>query len=128
MKRNESKLQAAFLLAVPREVPAVRVFRRNVAVVRVEGRVIRFGIRGQCDLYAIAYNGLHAEIELKALGGDLAPEQRAWRAWCINWNVPYALLEEREHESKSDTIGRWCRELRSVLALRGVDPFVRPRV
>lgn len=83
-------------------------------MVRVDGRVMRAGVRGQADLYGIWRGGRHLEIELKAAGGRLSPEQEAWRAWCLVWDVPYLLLEAERGESVGDTVGRWIERIRQA--------------
>ena len=44
--------------------------------------------RGICDLYAV-YNGIHIEIEVKAIGGQLSSEQEKWKNNCEKLNIPY---------------------------------------
>lgn len=44
--------------------------------------------RGICDLYAV-YNGIHIEIEVKAIGGQLSSDQEKWKNSCEKLNIPY---------------------------------------
>ena len=46
------------------ELRDVRLFRRNVGVVKLEDRVFRASIPGQCDLYVIGRGGWHGEVEI----------------------------------------------------------------
>ena len=81
----------------------------------MRGAVVRFAVAGQSDLYALCRGGQHAEIELKAAGGRLRPEQRAWAEWCAGWGVPHILLAAEPDESIEQTVSRWCTELRLKL-------------
>jgi hypothetical protein len=107
----ESELQAALLLAAPSKLSNIRLFRRNVGTVRVGKRVMRFGIPGQCDLYALGRGGRHGEVELKAAAGSLKPEQRAWRDFCAAWGIPWIVLKAKLGEPVDQTIARWLTEL-----------------
>ena len=108
---TETELQDAILLAAPRAFPALRLFRRQVHMVRVDGRVIRAGVRGQADLYGVWRGGTHLELELKAAGGRLSLEQEAWRAWCRVWGVPHLVLTALRDETASQTVDRWLAEI-----------------
>ena len=111
MNPLESELQTALLLAAPAAIPHLRLFRRNVAKVRVGKRTIRFAIPGQCDLYGLVRGGRHIEVELKAAAGSLSAEQRAWRDFCQEWNVPWLLLQAGRGETVEVTVSRWLSEL-----------------
>jgi hypothetical protein len=115
VKHDEYALQAMLFLAVPKFIPNMRIFRRNIATVRVEDRVMKFGIKGQSDTYAILKGGQHVEIELKSATGDLTPKQRAWQDWCLAWNVPHIVLVARKEELPKETIARWIEELRMLI-------------
>jgi hypothetical protein len=78
--------------------------------------VVRFAIPGQCDLYGITRGGRHIEVELKSLKKPLSPEQRAWAAWCKEWDVPHAVLRSEKGETVEQTVSRWCEELKTLLA------------
>ena len=108
---RESALQDALLLAAPRALPTLRLFRRQVHMVRVDGRVMRAGIKGMADLYGVWHGGMHLELELKAAGGRLSPEQEAWRAWCLGWHVPHLVLTAQRGEAVADTVARWLDEI-----------------
>jgi len=107
----ESQLQAALLLAAPRLLPDLRLFRRNVGVARFGKRKVTFGVAGQCDLWGICRGGRHIEIELKTATGRLSDEQFAWQAWCIEWSIAHVVLRAGKDESTETTIARWCDEL-----------------
>lgn len=109
---TESDLQWALLAAAPAAIPQLRLFRRNVGTVRVHNRVMRFGVAGQADLYGIFRGGRHLEVELKAAGGRLSPEQRAWRDFCLSWQIPHVLLVGGADERIEQTVARWIQELR----------------
>jgi len=116
----ESTLQTALLLAAPRELPDLRLFRRNIGtshVVRKGGgvRAITFGVAGQSDLYALVRGGKHIEIELKSATGRLTTDQAGWAAFCHSWGVQHIVLHAEPDETTEQTIQRWCSELRSVM-------------
>ena len=112
---SESHLQVRFLLAAPARLPSVRLFRRNVIAVRVEDRTIRAGIAGQADLYALVRGGRHVEVELKNVGETLNPDQRVWRDWCVEWDIPHIVLTAKKNESAEETVDRWCKELSTLI-------------
>ena len=116
---TESQLQVALLLAASRELQDLRLFRRNVGVARIEGRAVRFAIAGQCDLYALVRGGGHLEVELKAAGGRLSPEQESWQNWCIAWSIPHIVLKAEKGETVEQTVGRWCAELKEEIGRAG---------
>lgn len=112
----ESILQADLLLAAPRELPNLRLFRRNILAVRIEGRAMSAGIPGQSDLYGITRGiARHVELELKSLTGRSSPEQKVWAAWCATWGIPHLVLRPLPDESTSQTVTRWCHEIRQAL-------------
>lgn len=112
----ESTLQNELLLSAPRELPALRLFRRNILAVRIEGRAMSAGIKGQSDLYGITQGvSRHIELELKSLTGRSSPEQKAWAAWCATWGVPHLVLRPLKDETTQMTVARWCDEIRQVL-------------
>ena len=131
MNKLESELLAALLLVAPREVPAMRVFRRNVAFIQIKDpehgkdRKMRFGVKRQCDTYALVAGGLHLELELKSATGRLTPEQREWRSFCATWRIPYRLLFPTPGETPAETVMRWCVEIRELLTSLGIDPYAR---
>jgi hypothetical protein len=54
------------------------VFRRNVGVMRVGSRVIRFAERGAADTYGILPDGRHFELEFKRFGERPTKTQVLW--------------------------------------------------
>jgi len=82
----------------------------------IENRVLRAGIKGQCDLYAIERGGRHFEIELKGPTGSLRPEQRLWKEFCEFWGVSYMLLRMNIGESAESAASRWCDEISQKLS------------
>jgi hypothetical protein len=119
--KGEIDMQSMLLLAAPKVLPRLRLFRRSIAAVRLrdelteEERFVRFGIAGQCDLYGIEHGGKHIEIELKALGRKRTPKQDAWWSFCMSWRVPYLVLAPRAGETPEQTIDRWLREIEAEL-------------
>lgn len=113
----ESQLQAALLLAAPARIPELRLFRRNVATVQVQGRTIKAGIRGQADIYGYFRGGRAIELELKGPTTRMTPEQEAWQAFCRGWGIPHLVLRARKGESVEETVTRWCEEIASLVSL-----------
>jgi hypothetical protein len=114
---TESTLQVALLLAAPSRLPALRLFRRNVLAARVGERTVRAGIKGQADLYAYVRGGSVIEIELKAAGKLLSPEQKTWQTWCREWGVPHLVLRAEKGETVEGTVERWIGEISAALNL-----------
>ena len=113
---GELTTQDALLLAAPRLCPEIRLFRRNVGAARAlhGGQVVRYGIKGQCDLVGYVRGGRVIEIELKAKGGRLSAEQKVWAEFCHSWGVPHVVLWPLAGESVDQTVARWCAELLAV--------------
>ena len=109
---GETTLQLALLLAAPRALPNLRLYRRNVGSARAlrTGQVVQYGLEGQADLYALARGGWHGEVEVKRFT-KLSPEQEHWRDWCREWGVPWACVEARRDEPPTATVDRWVAEL-----------------
>lgn len=120
MIRETDQLQPAFLLLLPYRIPTLRVFRRNVARVKIEGRTVKFGIKGQPDLYGVVDGGMHVEVELKASRGRLRPEQQAFRSWCEAHRIPYVLAVAHPDETIDQTVERWCDEIAASVGLRAL--------
>ena len=108
---TEATLLYALLLEAPKQIPHVRLFRRQVMMVTADNRTVRIGLRGQSDLYGVVRGGGHLEIELKALSGRLSDDQANWFAWCRMWDVPCLLLRPLKDEPVPYTIRRWCGEI-----------------
>lgn len=109
---TESELQWALLAAAPAAIPTLRLFRRNVGTVRIGRRVMRFGVAGQADLWGVWKGGRLVEVELKAAGGRLSPEQRDWAAFCASWGIPHVVLRAEANETVAETVDRWICELK----------------
>ena len=107
----ESELQAGLLLAAPSVLPELRLFRRNVSVVRIGDRCIKHGIAGQADLYGYWKGGQAIELELKALGGSPRKGQKEWAAFCQEWGVAHLILKPFKEETIKTTVDRWCQEI-----------------
>ena len=115
MPTLESRLQSLLLLRAPAVIPNMRLFRRNVAKVRIQNRKMTFGVKGQSDVYGIIRGGRIIELELKAANGKLSEDQLAWRAWCLDNLVPHLVLTARSYESPAVTVERWLDEIRNTL-------------
>ena len=120
MIRETDQLQPALLLVIPYRLPTLRLFRRNNATVRIEGRVVKFGIKGSPDFYGVVDGGKHVEVELKASRGRLSPEQKVFRSWCVEHRVPYVNPTARADETIEQTVERWCDEIGLAVGLRCV--------
>jgi len=110
----EGDYQRALLARASLEFRAYRFFRRNTGTIKLDDRVFRAGIPGQCDLYVLGRGGWHGEVEIKRFG-KLSDAQEVWRAWCEAWEVPWLLLEARRDEHVARTVERWVDELRAWL-------------
>jgi hypothetical protein len=120
---SESDLMWKLIEAIPYAIPNARPFRRTVVNVEAkQGFRVRAGLKGQADLYLILKGGHIIEIETKAKGGVLSPEQKAWRSWCEAWDVPHLVLIERKDEAPHETIVRWLGEISSVVLTTEVFP------
>jgi hypothetical protein len=115
---TESQLQVKLLLVAPERFPDLRLFRRNVGSARMQGgHVVQFAIPGQCDLYGVTRGGkCHLEVELKAAGKRLEPDQKNWASWCASWGIPHIVLTGGKDETVEETVDRWCDELRELLS------------
>lgn len=80
-KGPEAMIQKSVLDYLTR-VLGLYFFRRNtgVSIAEYKGRkrLIRYGAKGQSDCWGILPNGVHVEIEIKAPGKTLTPEQQSW--------------------------------------------------
>ena len=117
MIRETDQLQPALLLLIPYRLPAIRLFRRNNATVRIDGRVVKFGMAGLPDFHGVVDGGLHVEIEIKAARGRLSPEQKVFRDWCVEHRVPYVNPTARVGETIEQTVERWCDEIGLAVGL-----------
>jgi len=97
------------LLEAPRALAGLRLFRRSVGAVKIDPRFIRFAVPGQCDLYGFWRGGRSIELEVKAAGGALSPNQRAWRDFCLEWGIPWIELRPYPPEDVRQTLDRWLR-------------------
>jgi hypothetical protein len=134
MRMLETDYLHALLARVSIEFRDHRFFRRNTGLIKLDQRVFRAAIPGQCDLYVIGRGGWHGEVEIKRYGkikecegleskshrdGECA--QSHWRDWCASWGVPWLLLsvERSEVQVPAATIERWVGTLRGWVRLPG---------
>ena len=82
----------------------------------MNGATVRFAIKGQSDLYWISRGGGHGEVELKAFGKYLEPDQKAWASWCKEWGIPHIVLTGGKDETVGETVERWLAELETLVA------------
>lgn len=76
---SEAETQAA-ILAHFQGHPRVALWRTNTGAVKIEGRYLRFGLKGQSDLQGIiAPEGRALFVEVKSATGKLRPEQEVFR-------------------------------------------------
>ena len=114
MSGRETQLQRMLLAAVPYKLPWLRLYRRMVGQAEVRGAQVRFGVKGQCDLYGFTRGGRHVEIELKSVSGRMSPEQCAWRDSLVGWNVAWFCLSARVGETDEEVVARWLAELSAL--------------
>jgi len=121
---TEGQLLKSFLEAVPYRIPGCLVFERPIVNARATaaGRTwhVRSGVPGMADAYCVAPGGKHVEIEGKSARGQLRDAQIAWQKRCAELEIPHLVLRARKGEAPSDTVSRWCDELRSILLPAGV--------
>lgn len=95
MKR-ESEILAEVLLAVGSR-PDCRVWRANTGAARTrEGRLIRFGMKGQADILGLCAGGRLLAIEVKTATGRLRPEQEAFRDLVVRFGGLWILARSAE--------------------------------
>ena len=112
----ESDYLHAFLARASLEFRQHRFFRRNTGAIKLESRMFRAGIPGQCDLYVIGKGGWHGEVEVKRFT-KLSPAQEQWITWCDEWGVPWLMLRVHKDELPAVTVDRWVREVRIWLTV-----------
>lgn len=95
---------------LPKSIRAVGVSnnpRSKVAGAREKARGMRKGFPD--ILLTGAFHGL---LEVKDEGQYLKPEQRAWRDWAAEQQVPYSVV--RSVEDVAETLGAWGIKTRAV--------------
>jgi hypothetical protein len=55
------------------------------------------------------------EIEFKSARARWTDKQKAWRAFCEEWRIPYLALEARKDETPGQTVNRWVDETRELV-------------
>jgi hypothetical protein len=73
---RESKIQRSIVVRLDRM--GIKLWRRNVGMMRKDDRVVRFGSPGQSDLWGIDRTARHWEIETKRPGNRPTPKQLDW--------------------------------------------------
>lgn len=96
--KEHQNLIKRFKLAFPKEIPKMRVFDRHVGLLYTKrGTPMMINKKGMSDLYGIV-NGIHIEIEAKTGKAVLSKEQKNWKKFCENFNIPFFLMRD-EHET-----------------------------
>jgi len=115
----ENDLKRLFLLEQPKVLPDLRLVNRVVGRFEIRDgatgrhRPVHVGIKGLCDLYGWRRGGHAVEVELKAYGGRMRPEQEKWRVWCLAWGIEHFLLTAGKSEEPMQTVKRWIEEVRA---------------
>lgn len=119
---NETDLLFKFMADVPRILPHVRVFRREIIRRQqmISGRsgqsyFVSAGIPGQGDAYAYVRGGRVVEIEVKAAKGTMREAQKRWREFCVDWRISHIILRAQVCEEPSVTVSRWIDELSALI-------------
>jgi hypothetical protein len=74
-----TQLTNLLLVRIPERFKNVRVWRQNViAAVTPDGRLVRSSTRGLADISGIGPGGVRIEIECKAKGDRIRPEQQSF--------------------------------------------------
>ena len=89
-ERPEKQIQNDILRAFG-TLPQLRIWRANVGVARIDGRIVRFGVPGQADLTGILPDGRRLEIEVKSATGRQTPDQQAFGRMIERFNGVYIL-------------------------------------
>jgi hypothetical protein len=111
MNPLESELQSSLLLAAPRALPRLRLFRRNIGAAKYGTHTVTFGTKGMADLWGYWRGGRAIELELKTATGVSSKEQKAWAAFCRAWGVSHLVLRARDGETIAETVARWLEEI-----------------
>jgi len=114
MSALEAALQSRLLLEAPKQIPTLRLFRRQVMAGRIDGRFMRAGIKGQADVYGFFKGGIAIELELKAERGAARDDQVAWRNFCTMWSIMHLQLRALPREEPEATVKRWIDEIRML--------------
>lgn len=112
--KTETELRRIYVAAATHEFPDVRFFIRNVGKLMVGDRVISAGIKGQADVYGYVRGGRGIEIELKNIRTPQTKEQRAWQAFCEEWDIPYLLLRAQSADPIDDWLTRTYEFMKTV--------------
>ena len=113
---SETEYIKTYMASCATALPDLRLFRRNVGAIQMQGRVFRAGLPGQADMYGYERGtGRAIEIEAK-LRSKLSPDQERWRDWCQSWGVLWLLLAASKGETQGQTVTRWVAETRLAMA------------
>ena len=85
----------------------MRLWRANTGAVRIGGRFVRFGVKGQADLTGVLPGGVRLEIEVKSATGRPSEAQRNFRAMIERFGGVYVLA--RSVGDVIDAIGSYLR-------------------
>lgn len=96
MKHEEDAIHAGIIdllkLAVAPGVLFYHIGNERKCSAREGARLKRLGVvAGMPDIALVLANGHAAYIEIKTAKGTLSPEQKAFRSFCENYSIPYAI-------------------------------------
>lgn len=104
----EQSEQQQTLIALQMAYPDAVIDRRNVGVATDTrtGQVVKFGRKGQADVWGI-FNGLHIEIEMKSRTGRQSKHQQNWQKAVERAGGVYILARTWSEalENVRDTLG-----------------------
>jgi len=100
--KEHQNLVKKFKLEFPKHIPNMRVFDRHVGLLYTKrGTPMQINKKGMSDLYGIiTVNNIaiHIEIEAKTGKAVLSKEQKQWKKFCENFNIPFFLMRD-EYET-----------------------------
>jgi hypothetical protein len=109
-RATETELRRFYVAACTEKFLDVRLFIRNVAMMEIEDRHIRAGIKGQADVWGHLFRApypMPLEIELKNVNTHDSDEQLAWRAYCEKRKVPYLYMRAKKGDTPAQVIADW---------------------
>lgn len=102
--KEHQNLIKRFKLLITKEIPKLRVFNRHVGLLYTKrGTPMQINKKGMSDLYGIITvdnRALHIEIEAKTGKAVLSKEQKVWKKFCENFNIPFFLMRDEKETVK----------------------------
>jgi hypothetical protein len=90
---------------LPKTVQVIAVSNKPRSAIQGNLEKQRGARKGFPDLILIKAGGICGLLEIKAEGGSLSKEQREWRDWCGENQVPYAVI--RSLDDLIETLADW---------------------